>query len=159
MRYLSSTLRLNIRTPAPTKIHRKVITRQSDLCPSNPKLHKRSRYLTKRNSSLKPEHLAVSDLPSYSAKEVCEYSNSLGWDFVSTVEGTYCGISAREWWYLCSDEMPAGCFDLEKQEMRGNTPGRKDLQQRDILSGSDFSVKSYQSSDRWVMPDQPRGDL
>ena len=55
----------------------KVITRQSNLYPSDPKLRKRSRHLIKRNFNLKPEHLVMSDLSSHSAKEVCENSNSL----------------------------------------------------------------------------------
>ncbi|KAL8789582.1 MAG: hypothetical protein Q9195_006759 [Heterodermia aff. obscurata] len=147
---------LNYTENGADKDPQKVITRQSDLYPSDPKLRKRSRHLIKRDSNLKPEHLVISDLPSHSAKEVCEDPNSLGWDFVSTVEGTYCDISAREWWYLCSDEMPTGCFDLERQEMRGNAPGHKGLQQRDILSGREFPVKSYQTSDHWVIPGQPR---
>lgn len=132
----------------------RVITRESQLYPSDPKPRKHSRDLMKRNANMNPEHLVISDLPNQSAKEVCEDAKSLGWDFVSTVEGTYCDISAREWWYLCSDKVPNGCFDLEKQEMRGNAPGYKVLQGRDILSGRDFPVKSYKTTDKWTVPGQ-----
>ena len=125
---------------------KRVITRKSDLYPSKPKSRRHTRDLVKRNANLLPEHLVISDFPSHSAKEVCEDHHSLGWDFVSTSEGTYCDISVRKWWNLCSDKFLTDCFDLEKKEIIHGDHA--------VLQKKDYEVKSYQSSETWIVPTQ-----
>jgi hypothetical protein len=90
------------------------------------KPHKRSSVgasrLSKRNgtSLLHPGHLVISHLESHSAKEVCESETSMGPDFVSTIEGVFCDMEQKEWWYLCSSEIADGFFDLGTQSMVSN---------------------------------------
>ena len=121
-----------------------VKTRDSNLFPSDPKVKRHARDLRKRDSNLKPEHLVISALPAHSAKEVCEDHNSLGWDFVSTAEGTYCDISARQWYPLCSASVTKDCFDLDQKQLRtGSTNDKRDV-----------AAKSYQTSETWPKPGQ-----
>ena len=133
---------------------KRVVTRKADLYPFPPRpRHKRD--IMKRSANLKEGHIVISDFPAHSAKEVCEHPTSLGWDFVSTVEGIYCDITAREWWPLCSDKVKTGCFDLDKREMRGNAPGHKGSQRRDLLTGREISDKKYQTEDTWHFKPKP----
>ena len=69
-------------------------------------------------SNINPDHIVVTDLPTHSAKEVCEHPNSVGWDIVSTVEGLFCDLSNRQLYQLCSQTVTANCFDLETLQLK-----------------------------------------
>ena len=128
---------------------KRIVNRKTKLYPNTPSRTKRNQISKRQDRNLDSEHLVVSDNPLHSAKEVCEHPSALGWDFVSTVEGTYCDISSGFWWYLCSEKNSQGCFDLEKKAMRGNEPGHKGLQGRDDMSNGKFPDKSYNTTTRW----------
>ena len=128
----------------------KVIDRKTNSYPGTPKKrHRRDQFAKRENSNLKEGHLVISGHLSHSAKEVCEDSNSLGWDFVSTHEGVFCDLSAREWWPLCSGAVTDGCFDLGKKAMRGGAPGHKGVNRRDEATGRAISEKAYETSEKW----------
>jgi hypothetical protein len=44
----------------------------------------------------------------------------MGPDFVSTMEGVFCDMEQKEWWYLCSSAIRDGRFDLGTQCMVSN---------------------------------------
>jgi hypothetical protein len=104
--------------------------------------------------------LIISSFPSHSAKDLCESATSIGPDFVSTIEGIYCDMAAKEWWYLCSTSLVTGCFDLTKTAMVGNVPGNAAagtattvngtaIQSRDTSSGRVIPVKTYDNTVTW----------
>ncbi|KAI9709030.1 MAG: hypothetical protein M1812_007786 [Candelaria pacifica] len=91
-------------------------------------------------------HLIISDHGGHSAKELCDHPGSLGPDFVSTEEGIFCDMTAREYWFLCSATLTTGCFDLDKQQMVGAQPG---IATRDLETGRIIPDKQYDSSNHW----------
>ena len=128
----------------------KVIDRKTNSYPdAHRKKDKRNRPARRDNSNLREDHLVISDHLSHSAKEVCEDPKSVGWDFVSTSEGVFCDLSAREWWPLCSEAVNYDCFDLDKKTMRGNEKGHGVVNRRDGLIGRAVPEKIYGSSERW----------
>ncbi|WEW57827.1 hypothetical protein PRK78_003294 [Emydomyces testavorans] len=91
----------------------------------------------------RPGHLIISNMPGNSAKELCEHPRSLGADFVSTVEGTYCDMETGKWWYLCGQEYRQNCFDLEKQALRhGSTTTKRG--QKEVAN------KKYKTCEEWA---------
>ena len=127
----------------------KIVDRDVNLYPHAKKRSVSSRHTRRTDSNNKPGHLVVSNHPEYSAKEVCEHPNSLGPDFVSVVEGTYCDMSTSEWWYLCSKTITDGCFDLDTQKMRGDASGHKTVEGRDTATARVIPGKFYTSSVVW----------
>lgn len=104
------------------------------------------RRVKRGNSNNRPGHLVVSAMDGHSAKELCQSENSLGADFVSTTEGVYCDMTTKEQWFLCSDKITTGCFDLNTKTIRGSTPG---LHTRDEATGRVIPEKSYKTVDHW----------
>lgn len=127
----------------------KIVDRKTDGYPDSKKRSVKDRVKKRKNSNLRLGHLIISNNPLHSAKHVCEHPNLLGPDFVSTVEGVYCDMSASKWWYLCSTNLTIGCFDLEKQMMRGNAPGHKGLEGRDVVTGRVIPNKVYEMAETW----------
>ena len=101
----------------------------------------------KRITNNQPGHLVISNIPGHSAKELCEHPNSLGPDFVSTVENVFCDMTAEKWWPLCDATHTSRCFDLEHQTMRGDGPGGK--QSRAEKSAIPVPEKTYETSKVW----------
>ncbi|KAB5513199.1 hypothetical protein GE09DRAFT_1047130 [Coniochaeta sp. 2T2.1] len=95
---------------------------------------------TVKISNINPDHLVVTDLPTHSAREVCEHPNSVGWDIVSTVEGLFCDLTDRQLYPLCSQTVTANCFDLGTLQL-------KTLVQRD----GNFAVqpRGYNTTAHW----------
>ncbi|KAI9696253.1 MAG: hypothetical protein M1836_005806 [Candelina mexicana] len=91
-------------------------------------------------------HLVISESENHSAKELCEHPNSLGPDFVSTEEGIFCDMTAKEYWFLCSATLKTGCFDVDKKEMVGGKPG---IVTRDLETGRVIPEKKYESHNHW----------
>ncbi|KAF2428267.1 hypothetical protein EJ08DRAFT_325268 [Tothia fuscella] len=79
--------------------------------------YKRSRGRRAGTDNRDPSHLIITDYPSHSAKELCNSSNSYGWDTVSLREGMYCDMSFKEIYPLCSDKNTDNCFDLSKKAL------------------------------------------
>lgn len=100
-----------------------------------------------RTKNNRPDHLIISNIPGHSAKELCEHPNSLGPDFVSTVENIFCDMESGKWWALCDGTHTDRCFDLEHQTMRGDGPGGK--QTRDEASAEPVPEKKYKTSKEW----------
>ncbi|MCJ1367919.1 hypothetical protein MMC16_007055 [Acarospora aff. strigata] len=100
----------------------------------------------RENSNNRPGHLVLSNIEGHSAKELCESETSLGADFVSTAEGVYCDMTAKQQWPLCSDSITTSCFDLNRKTMRG---GNRVLQTRDKATGRIVPDKSYKTVDHW----------
>ena len=124
---------------------RKVIDRDMNAYPHAKRTAVRDRVEKRGNKNLQKGHLVVSNNPMHSAKKLCDHSNSKGLDFVSTSEGIYCDMETSEWWNLCSVVVTSGCFDLDKEDMRGNVPGHKGLNGRDMLTGRDIPKKDYKT--------------
>lgn len=80
-----------------------------------------SRLQRRDTSNPRPGHLIVSDNESPSAHELCESESSFGPDFVSTIEDTYCDMSAKKAYPLCDQSsVKEDCFDLDEQALRGS---------------------------------------
>ena len=126
---------------------KKVIDRKTALYPRSKREVAKSRITKRGDRNNQPGHLVVSHNPRHSAKEVCEHPNSLGPDFVSTVEGVYCDMSMGEWWSLCSATVTDGCFDLEKKAMRGHAQGHKGA--RDVAPEQSVPDKTYNTAETW----------
>jgi len=85
--------------------------------------------LLRRRGTSNPQlrHLVVSGHEGHSAKDLCDSGSSYGPDFVSTVENTYCDMSAKKAWPLCDrNGVKDNCFDLQKQTMRKGGKMRRD---------------------------------
>lgn len=93
------------------------------------------------------DHLVISNIPGHSAIELCEHPNSLGPDFVSTVEKIFCDMETEKWWPLCDAIHVNGCFDLDQKTMRGNEPGAKGT--RGEKSAHPVPKKEYKTSKVW----------
>ncbi len=101
--------------------------------------------LQKRGTSNpQPGHLVISGLDAHSANELCESGSSYGPDFVSTVENTYCDMSAKKSWPLCDQNgITERCFDLQKQTMRVPAGGK--MRRGQAVAGA----KKYATSEKW----------
>jgi hypothetical protein len=117
--------------------HTRDMTARNDMASSNVRPTKNNR----------PDHLIISNIEGHSAKELCEHPNSLGPDFVSTVEKIFCDMETGKWWPLCDATHVHGCFDLEKQTMRGDGPGVK--RARGETSAPPVPEKQYKTSKEW----------
>ncbi|KAH0564729.1 hypothetical protein GP486_001876 [Trichoglossum hirsutum] len=111
-----------------------------------------ARDITPRNSTAssnvkgknnRPGHLTISHISGHSAKELCEHPNSLGPDFVSTVEKIFCDMETGKWWPLCDATNNQCCFDLDHQTMRGEGPNVK------RTSAEPVPEKQYKTSKVW----------
>ena len=102
---------------------------------------------TSDGSINQPGHIIISDYKAHSASEVCRSETSCGPSFVSTLDGTYCDMSTKTSYPLCSATVTTGCFDLDAKELIGKR-GRhaRDLEAREVH-------KRYETSDRWT-PEQ-----
>ncbi|KAB5533482.1 hypothetical protein GE09DRAFT_1250761 [Coniochaeta sp. 2T2.1] len=95
---------------------------------------------TVKISNINSDHLVVTDMPSHSAREVCEHPNSVGWDIVSTTEGLFCHLTDRQLYPLCSGTVTVNCFDMGTLQL-------KTLVQRD----GNFAVqpRGYNTTAHW----------
>ncbi|KAF4552836.1 Hypothetical protein D9617_9g026270 [Elsinoe fawcettii] len=91
------------------------------------------------SKNIKPGHLNISDIPGQSAIELCQAHNSLGADFVSTLEGKFCDMETSKVRDLCSEEVADNCFHLDSKSMRQSRK-RGDEKVPD---------KKYDSADHW----------
>lgn len=94
-----------------------------------------------------PGHVIISDYKAHSASEVCGSETSRGPSFVSTQDSTYCDMSTKTSYPLCSATVTTECFDVDTQELIGK--GRRharNLEAREVH-------KRYKTSDRWT-PEQ-----
>jgi hypothetical protein len=68
---------------------------------------------------------------------------SRGADFISEIEGLFCDMEAHKLWPVCSQDVVNGCFDLDKNDLRG-FDGRK----RTIVPS-----KQYHGVEKWSWED------
>jgi hypothetical protein len=108
-----------------------------------------SRLLKRDTSNNRPGHLVISDFETHSAKEVCESDTSVGFDFISTVEGVFCDMDTKEWWYLCSANITTWCFDKKSQTMVGNAPDEQSDRVHDKATGRILPSKVYNMWVNW----------
>lgn len=104
--------------------------------------------LDKRSVKKRPEAhdsvLIVSSFPKSSAQNLCAHSNSMGPDFVSLEEKTFCDMDAKQLYLLCDVSLPispsaipsifltpsqdvvtSDCFNLETSTLAGPANGGK----------------------------------
>lgn len=108
-----------------------------------------SRHFRRDNGNNMPGRLIISNIDTHSAKELCESHTSMGPDFVSTVEGVFCDMEVKEWWYLCSATLTTGCFDLSSQTMKGKAPRNTTVEARDEQTGRVIPNKAYVALTQW----------
>ena len=83
---------------------------------------------------------------AHSASELRGSETSRGPSFVSTQEGTYCDMSHKTSYPLCSATVTTGCFDVDtKQLIDKDRRHARDLEAREIH-------KQYDISERWTPP-------
>lgn len=97
----------------------------------------------------RPGHVVISDYKAHHAADVCGSETSRGPSFVSTHDGTYCDMSTKTHWPLCSDAMKTGCFDIDTNEVIKPYTRRhaRDLEVREVH-------KRYATSERWSPDDE-----
>lgn len=93
----------------------------------------------------RPGHVVISDYKAHHASEVCGSETSRGPSFVSTQDGTYCDMSTKTHWPLCSEDGKTGCFDMDTNEVIKPFTRRhaRNLEVREVH-------KRYGTSERWT---------
>ena len=74
-----------------------------------------------RRGVVQPLHnsLVISEIPSHSAKELCESKTSAGPDFVSSIESLFCDMADKTLWPLCSTGASGySCFDISTKRLQ-----------------------------------------
>lgn len=110
-------------------------------CPNNAKSRTRK---IKRDTSWADGQLVISAYQQHSAREVCESSTSVGPDFVSLSENTYCDMTTRTVWDVCNGNSTLCCFDTQATQMRScgmRTSGS--------ATRTGISSKTYSITHKW----------
>lgn len=91
-----------------------------------------------------PGHVIISDYKAHNASEVCGSSTSRGPSFVSTQDGTYCDMSDKTTYPVCSATVTTGCFNVDTKQLIGKSRRHaRELEAREVS-------KQYDTSDRWT---------
>jgi len=56
----------------------------------------------------RPSHVVISDYKAHNALDVCASQSARGPSFVSIQDGTYCDMSTKTYYPICSNETVAG---------------------------------------------------
>ena len=88
---------------------------------------------TRDSNIFRRGHVIISRHAAHGAVDLCQSASSRGPSFVSIDEKTYCDMSTKTHYPLCSSTLTGGCFDVDTMELIGR-PRRhvRDLETRDV---------------------------
>ncbi len=72
---------------------------------------------TSDHSNLHFKHLVVDDNPKHTGRDLCESPTSLGPDFFSVADGSFCRMADKTLWPVCKGNVADNCFDADVRQL------------------------------------------